>query len=70
MESLREAATSMEQEREFLLETIQSLQNSQEMRTICDGILITELAYVLLYALNVIFRFSLKRLTLYTHFSV
>nr|ACO09358.1 BAG family molecular chaperone regulator 2 [Osmerus mordax] len=37
VESLREAATSMEQEREFLLETIQSLQNSQEMRTICDG---------------------------------
>lgn len=37
VESLREAATTMEQERECLLEMIQSLQNSQEMRTICDG---------------------------------
>lgn len=37
VEALREAATAMEQERECLLEMIQSLQNSQEMRTICDG---------------------------------
>ncbi|KAM6956726.1 BAG family molecular chaperone regulator 2 [Aplochiton taeniatus] len=37
VESLREAATAMEQERECLLEMIQSLQNSQEMRSICDG---------------------------------
>lgn len=37
VEALREAATAMEQEREWLIETIQSIQNSQEMRTICDG---------------------------------
>lgn len=37
VEALREAATAMEQERESLLEVIQSLQNSQEMRSICDG---------------------------------
>ncbi|XP_072532925.1 BAG family molecular chaperone regulator 2 [Salminus brasiliensis] len=37
VEALREAATAMEQERECLLEMIQSIQNSQEMRTICDG---------------------------------
>ncbi|XP_027021488.1 BAG family molecular chaperone regulator 2 [Tachysurus fulvidraco] len=37
VEALREAATAMEQEREWLIETIHSIQNSQEMRTICDG---------------------------------
>ncbi|XP_060781406.1 BAG family molecular chaperone regulator 2 isoform X2 [Neoarius graeffei] len=37
VEALREAATAMEHERECLLEMIQSIQNSQEMRTICDG---------------------------------
>ncbi|KAL6487573.1 hypothetical protein MHYP_G00041990 [Metynnis hypsauchen] len=37
VEALREAATAMEQERESLLEMIQLIQNSQEMRTICDG---------------------------------
>uniref|UniRef100_A0AAY5EHF8 BAG domain-containing protein n=1 Tax=Electrophorus electricus TaxID=8005 RepID=A0AAY5EHF8_ELEEL len=37
VEALREAATAMEQEKECLLEMIQSIQNSQEMRTICDG---------------------------------
>ncbi|KAI5108557.1 BAG family molecular chaperone regulator 2 [Silurus meridionalis] len=37
VETLREAATAMEQERECLLEMIQSIQNSQEMRSICDG---------------------------------
>ncbi|KAB5582028.1 hypothetical protein PHYPO_G00182480 [Pangasianodon hypophthalmus] len=37
VEALREAATAMEHERESLLEMIQSIQNSQEMRTICDG---------------------------------
>ncbi|XP_066534910.1 BAG family molecular chaperone regulator 2 [Hoplias malabaricus] len=37
VEAFREAATAMEQERESLLEMIQSIQNSQEMRSICDG---------------------------------
>lgn len=37
VEALREAATAIEHERECLLEMIQSIQNSQEMRTICDG---------------------------------
>ncbi|XP_062375412.1 BAG family molecular chaperone regulator 2 [Sardina pilchardus] len=37
VETLREAATAMEQERECLLEMIQSLQSSQEMRSISDG---------------------------------
>ncbi|KAI7805281.1 BAG family molecular chaperone regulator 2-like isoform X5 [Triplophysa rosa] len=37
VEALREAATAMEQERESLIEMIQSTQNSQEMRNICDG---------------------------------
>ncbi|XP_065105697.1 BAG family molecular chaperone regulator 2 [Paramisgurnus dabryanus] len=37
VEALREAATAMEQERESLIETIHLIQNSQEMRTICDG---------------------------------
>ncbi|KAI4902733.1 hypothetical protein NFI96_001256 [Prochilodus magdalenae] len=37
VEALREAATAMEQERECLLEMIQSIQSSQEMRSICDG---------------------------------
>ncbi|XP_030628833.1 BAG family molecular chaperone regulator 2 [Chanos chanos] len=37
VEALREAATAMEQEKECLLEMIQSIQNSQEMRSICDG---------------------------------
>ena len=37
VEALREAATAMEQERESILEMLQSLQNSQEMRSISDG---------------------------------
>uniref|UniRef100_A0A3Q2Q4V2 BCL2 associated athanogene 2 n=1 Tax=Fundulus heteroclitus TaxID=8078 RepID=A0A3Q2Q4V2_FUNHE len=37
VEALREAASDMEQERESILEMIQSLQNSQEMRNICPG---------------------------------
>ncbi|KAK3554697.1 hypothetical protein QTP70_032644 [Hemibagrus guttatus] len=37
VEALRETATALEQERECLIEVIQSIQNSQEMRTICDG---------------------------------
>ncbi|TMS04693.1 BAG family molecular chaperone regulator 2 [Larimichthys crocea] len=37
VESLREAASAMEQERECILEMIQSIQNGQEMRNICDG---------------------------------
>ncbi|XP_006638927.1 BAG family molecular chaperone regulator 2 [Lepisosteus oculatus] len=37
VEALREAATAMEQEKESLLEMIQSVKNSQEMRTISDG---------------------------------
>ncbi|TSN48478.1 BAG family molecular chaperone regulator 2 [Bagarius yarrelli] len=37
VEALRDAATAMEQERECLIEMIQSIQSSQEMRTICDG---------------------------------
>ena len=37
MEALREAASAMEQERECILEMIQSIQNSQEMRNISDG---------------------------------
>uniref|UniRef100_A0A4W5PDZ2 Zinc finger protein 451 n=1 Tax=Hucho hucho TaxID=62062 RepID=A0A4W5PDZ2_9TELE len=37
VEALREAATSMEQERECLLDMIQSIKNSEEMRSICDG---------------------------------
>ncbi|XP_043090505.1 BAG family molecular chaperone regulator 2 [Puntigrus tetrazona] len=37
VEALREEATSMEQERECLIEMIRSLQNSQEMRSVCDG---------------------------------
>lgn len=37
VEALREAASAMEQERTCLLEMIQSIQNSQEMHTICDG---------------------------------
>ncbi|XP_074532317.1 BAG family molecular chaperone regulator 2 [Halichoeres trimaculatus] len=37
VESLREAASAMEQERECILEMIQSIQNSQEMRNICAG---------------------------------
>lgn len=37
VEALREAASVMEQERESILEMIQSLQNSQEMRNICAG---------------------------------
>ncbi|XP_028845592.1 BAG family molecular chaperone regulator 2 [Denticeps clupeoides] len=37
VEALRDAAAAMEQEKECLLEMIQSIQNSQEMRTICDG---------------------------------
>ncbi|XP_014069799.1 BAG family molecular chaperone regulator 2 [Salmo salar] len=37
VEALREAATSMEQERECLLDLIKSIKNSEEMRSICDG---------------------------------
>lgn len=37
VEALREAASAMEQERECILEMIQSIQNSQEMRNICPG---------------------------------
>ncbi|KAM6916708.1 BAG family molecular chaperone regulator 2 [Xenentodon cancila] len=37
VEALREAASAMEQERDCILETIQSIQNSQEMRNICAG---------------------------------
>ncbi len=37
VEALREAATAMEQERECILEMIQSIQNGQEMRNICAG---------------------------------
>ncbi|KAJ8377711.1 hypothetical protein AAFF_G00254450 [Aldrovandia affinis] len=37
VETLRETATAMEQEKESLLEMIQSIRNSQEMRSISDG---------------------------------
>lgn len=37
VEALREAASAMEQERESILEMLQSLQNGQEMRNICAG---------------------------------
>ncbi|CAL8299901.1 unnamed protein product [Merluccius merluccius] len=37
VEALREAASAMEQERESILEMLQSLQNSPEMRSISDG---------------------------------
>lgn len=37
VEALREAASAMEQERECILEMIQSIQNGQEMRNICAG---------------------------------
>ncbi|KTG34345.1 hypothetical protein cypCar_00033730 [Cyprinus carpio] len=37
VEALREEATAMEQERECLIEMIQCIQNSQEMRSVCDG---------------------------------
>ncbi|GLD66566.1 BAG family molecular chaperone regulator 2 [Lates japonicus] len=37
VEALREAASAMEQEKECILEMIQSIQNSQEMRNICAG---------------------------------
>ncbi|XP_041645170.1 BAG family molecular chaperone regulator 2 [Cheilinus undulatus] len=37
VEALREAASAMEQERECILEMLQSIQNSQEMRNICAG---------------------------------
>ncbi|XP_048864494.1 BAG family molecular chaperone regulator 2 [Brienomyrus brachyistius] len=37
VEALREAAAAVEQEKESLLELIQSVQNSQEMRAISDG---------------------------------
>lgn len=37
VETLRETAAAMEQERECILEMIQSLKNSQEMRNISDG---------------------------------
>lgn len=37
VEALREEATAMEQERECLIEMIQSIRNSQELRSVCDG---------------------------------
>lgn len=37
MEALRETASAMEQEKECILEMIQSIQSGQEMRSICDG---------------------------------
>ncbi|XP_037535080.1 BAG family molecular chaperone regulator 2 [Nematolebias whitei] len=37
VEALREDACAMEQERESILEMIQSIQNCQEMRNICAG---------------------------------
>ncbi|KAF6731448.1 BAG family molecular chaperone regulator 2 [Oryzias melastigma] len=37
VEALRETASALEQEREGILEMIQSIQNSQEMRNICAG---------------------------------
>lgn len=37
VETLRESASAMEQERECILDMIQSLKNSQEMRNISDG---------------------------------
>ena len=37
VESLREAASAMEQERECILEMLQSIQGSQEMHNICAG---------------------------------
>lgn len=37
VEALRDAASAMEQERESILETVQSLQISPEMRSISDG---------------------------------
>lgn len=37
METLREAASAMEHERECILEMIQSIQNGQELRNICPG---------------------------------
>ena len=37
VEALRETAAALEQERESIMEMIQSVQNSQEMRNICPG---------------------------------
>ncbi|XP_034057839.1 BAG family molecular chaperone regulator 2 [Gymnodraco acuticeps] len=37
VEALRETASAMEQERELILETIQSIQNGQELRNISQG---------------------------------
>lgn len=37
VETLRETASAMEQERECILEMIQSVQTGQEMRNICAG---------------------------------
>lgn len=37
VEALRETASAMEQEKECILEMIQSIQTGQEMRSICDG---------------------------------
>lgn len=37
VEALRETASAMEQERECILEMIQSIQSGQEMRNICAG---------------------------------
>lgn len=37
VEALREAASALEQERECIMEMIQSIQTGQEMRNICAG---------------------------------
>lgn len=37
VEALREAASALEQERESIMEMIQSIQTGQEMRNICPG---------------------------------
>ena len=37
VEALRETASAMEQERELILETIQSIQNGQELRNVSQG---------------------------------
>lgn len=37
VEALREAASALEQERESIMEMIQTIQTGQEMRNICPG---------------------------------
>lgn len=41
VEALREAASALEQERESIMEMIQSIQTGQEMRNICPGEAVT-----------------------------